>query len=149
MRHSPLNTKPLICIKRAIICKIKTFVYHGSHILNSVWEAGGKAIQTSTANWRKVSVLQIYHCYILHGIRKRGSHLTYQTASTFDAKPNCHLYFVTPFSFNDFLNSSRNYANILILLLSVSTWSSLKWSCQNCFGATFLDNICSVSPLSP
>jgi len=22
--------------------KIKTFVYHGSHILNSVWEAGGK-----------------------------------------------------------------------------------------------------------
>lgn len=98
-------------------------------------------------NWPKVSALQIYHCYILHGIRKRGSHLTYQTASTFDAKPNCHLYFVTPFSFNDFLSSSRNYANVPILLLSVSMWSSLKRSCQNCFDASFLHNICSISPV--
>lgn len=42
LRHSPLDTKPLMSVKRAIISKIKTFVYHGSHILNSVWEAGGK-----------------------------------------------------------------------------------------------------------
>lgn len=42
LRHSPSDTKPLMSVKRAIISKIKTFVYHGSHILNSVWEAGGK-----------------------------------------------------------------------------------------------------------
>lgn len=36
LRHSPLDTKPLMSVKRAIISKIKTFVYHASHILNSV-----------------------------------------------------------------------------------------------------------------
>lgn len=148
MRRSPLDTNLLMSVKRAIISKIKTFVYHGvPHSKFSLRSRRQKRFRRQ--EWigqrsRRYRYTTVTFYMALGSVAvtwptKQRALLMQSLIVTYTLSR--HLVSMI------FLNSSRNYANAPVLLLSASMRSSLKPNSQNCFDAAFLDNICSVSPV--